>query len=204
MCQGVYQEVGLTPSFELHPLLMNGRDLLTRHNRLSHNPQQGAAEIFFFQRSSSVSSPFRYSNPSNTSASIIDGLTTPTDHSTTSPSAHQSSHHSFAPISNTNTTLVPGSEIRPLGCIPPELDVTAPLQELPFGPSVNDFDPSAPYTSDDFTSFLDSIPLPIHPFSPVYQPLPYLSPDSLFSTSLGHDKTIKCKSAPRASRSGWN
>ena len=31
---------------------------------------------------------------------------------------------------------------------------------------------TGPYDRDDFTSFLDSIPLPSHPFSPTFQPLP--------------------------------
>lgn len=45
-------------------------------------------------------------------------------------------------------------------------------------PALNDsFGGEAPsnlYDGDDFTSFLDSVSLPIHPYSPAYQPLPFL------------------------------
>ncbi|RDW70563.1 uncharacterized protein DSM5745_08074 [Aspergillus mulundensis] len=49
-----------------------------------------------------------------------------------------------------------------------------------------------PYEGDDFTSFLDSIPLPSHPYSPTYQPLPLFPPlqfdsGSEYPSTLGHD-----------------
>ncbi|KAL4963786.1 transcription factor domain-containing protein [Aspergillus stella-maris] len=56
------------------------------------------------------------------------------------------------------------------------------------------------YGGDDFTSFLDSIPLPSHPYSPTYQPLPLFPPlqfdsGSEYPSTFGHDGT----STPRSS-----
>ncbi|KAL4989573.1 fungal-specific transcription factor domain-containing protein [Aspergillus falconensis] len=59
---------------------------------------------------------------------------------------------------------------------------------------------SAPFTEpfplegDDFTSFLDSIPVPSHPYSPTYQPLPLFptlqfESGSEYPSSLGHGGT---------------
>ncbi|KAL4798029.1 fungal-specific transcription factor domain-containing protein [Aspergillus venezuelensis] len=50
------------------------------------------------------------------------------------------------------------------------------------------------YEGDDFTSFLDSIPLPSHPYSPTYQPLPLFPPlqfdsGSEYPSTFGHDNT---------------
>lgn len=50
------------------------------------------------------------------------------------------------------------------------------------------------YEGDDFTSFLDSIPLPSHPYSPTYQPLPLFPPlqfdsGAEYPSALGHDGT---------------
>ncbi|KAJ0414441.1 fungal-specific transcription factor domain-containing protein [Aspergillus carlsbadensis] len=50
------------------------------------------------------------------------------------------------------------------------------------------------YEGDDFTSFLDSIPLPSHPYSPTYQPLPLFPPlqfdsGSEYPSTIGHDGT---------------
>ncbi|KAL4806830.1 fungal-specific transcription factor domain-containing protein [Aspergillus unguis] len=48
------------------------------------------------------------------------------------------------------------------------------------------------YEGDDFTSFLDSIPLPSHPYSPTYQPLPLFPPlqfdsGSEYPSTVGHE-----------------
>ena len=54
-------------------------------------------------------------------------------------------------------------------------------QEPPaaLGDSFSGLGPATMYDGDDFTSFLDSISLPNHPFSPAYQPLPFFP---LFNT----------------------
>jgi hypothetical protein len=41
--------------------------------------------------------------------------------------------------------------------------------------------------ANDFTSFIDSIPIPTHPFSPTYQPLPAFFSDWTFSTPSSHE-----------------
>ena len=56
---------------------------------------------------------------------------------------------------------------------------TTPLQAPDFGYSMNGITPGS-YDGNDFTSFLDSVPLPSHPFSPAFQPLP-LFPSVQFS-----------------------
>ncbi|OJI96598.1 hypothetical protein ASPVEDRAFT_78364 [Aspergillus versicolor CBS 583.65] len=53
------------------------------------------------------------------------------------------------------------------------------------------FSESFAYEGDDFTSFLDSIPLPSHPYSPTYQPLPLFPPlqfdsGAEYPSTLGH------------------
>lgn len=48
-----------------------------------------------------------------------------------------------------------------------------------FGYSIGNFAPGS-YEGNDFTSFLDSVPLPSHPFSPAFQPLPFF-PSMQFS-----------------------
>ena len=42
----------------------------------------------------------------------------------------------------------------------------------PFNEAFSEFGPSTTYDGDDFTSFLDSIPLPSHAYDPPFQPLP--------------------------------
>ncbi|KAE8154630.1 C2H2 transcription factor [Aspergillus avenaceus] len=50
-----------------------------------------------------------------------------------------------------------------------------PAEASGFSEPFTGFAPAA-YDGDDFTSFLDSIPLPSHPYSPSYQPLPLFPP----------------------------
>lgn len=50
-----------------------------------------------------------------------------------------------------------------------------PLQGPEFGYPMGGF-PAGAYEDNDFTSFLDSVPLPSHPFSPAFQPLPLFPP----------------------------
>ncbi|KAL4928622.1 transcription factor domain-containing protein [Aspergillus undulatus] len=67
-------------------------------------------------------------------------------------------------------------------------------EPFPAAPAVEETPFSEPfvYEGDDFTSFLDSIPLPSHPYSPTYQPLPLFPPlqfdsGSEYPSTLGHD-----------------
>ncbi|KAL4907246.1 fungal-specific transcription factor domain-containing protein [Aspergillus multicolor] len=64
-----------------------------------------------------------------------------------------------------------------------------------------------PYEGDDFTSFLDSIPLPSHPYSPTYQPLPLFPPlqfdsGSEYPSTIGHDGGAATPSRPVLPRHG--
>lgn len=62
-------------------------------------------------------------------------------------------------------------------------------EDIPLGSSLVEFEPLAPYYGDDFTSFMDSVPIPSHPFSPIYQPLPtfFLFPGLSFPTPVSYE-----------------
>ncbi|OKP13017.1 hypothetical protein PENSUB_1117 [Penicillium subrubescens] len=71
----------------------------------------------------------------------------------------------------------------------PETPSAAPPTPLPgpeFGYSLGGFTGS--YEGNDFTSFLDSVPLPSHPFSPAFQPLP-LFPPLTYSPVTDYDQS---------------
>lgn len=70
---------------------------------------------------------------------------------------------------------------------------TTPLQAPDFGYSMNGITPGS-YDGNDFTSFLDSVPLPSHPFSPAFQPLP-LFPSVQFSPVPDYEQTSERDSA---------
>ncbi|KAA8651219.1 transcription factor domain-containing protein [Aspergillus tanneri] len=74
----------------------------------------------------------------------------------------------------------------------------APSETTTFGESFTGFGASASYDGDDFTSFLDSIPLPSHPFSPSYQPLP-LFPALQFDSTPVYDQSNKDRDRDAAS-----
>ncbi|KGO42867.1 Transcription factor, fungi [Penicillium expansum] len=57
----------------------------------------------------------------------------------------------------------------------PSVGPTTPSPAPDFGYALGGFGPGS-YHGHDFTSFLDSVPLPNHPFSPAYQPLPLFPP----------------------------
>lgn len=66
--------------------------------------------------------------------------------------------------------------------VPPQAHVADALSELgptesSMGESIGDYSSNMVYgDGDDFTSFFDSIPLPSHPYSSTYQPLPVFLP----------------------------
>lgn len=62
-----------------------------------------------------------------------------------------------------------------------------PLSGSDFGYSLGAIPPAA-YEANDFTSFLDTVPLPSHPFSPAFQPLP-LFPPLQFSPVTEYDQS---------------
>lgn len=52
---------------------------------------------------------------------------------------------------------------------------------------IHQLDTEVGSTAHDFTSFIDSIPIPTHPFSPTYQPLPTFFSDWSFPTPSSHE-----------------
>lgn len=72
-------------------------------------------------------------------------------------------------------------------------DITSPGLSLnhSLNFSVND-DTLAGFTSgvmDDFTSFMDSVPIPTHPFSPIYEPVPFFVQDSGLPSPISFDRS---------------
>jgi hypothetical protein len=86
----------------------------------------------------------------------------------------------------------------------PTAGPTTPIPGSDFGYTLGGFMPAS-YHGHDFTSFLDSVSLPSHPFSPAYQPLP-LFPPLQFSpvpeydqSSVKGDPTENTPSTPSSS-----
>lgn len=69
----------------------------------------------------------------------------------------------------------------------PSAAPTTPLPESDFGYSLSGIPPGS-FEGNDFTSFLDSVPLPSHPFSPAFQPLP-LFPSLPFSPATDYEQS---------------
>ena len=71
----------------------------------------------------------------------------------------------------------------------PSVGSTTPLPAPDFGYSLANISTEG-YSGNDFTSFLDSVPLPNHPFSPAFQPLPLFPPPSLqFPSIAGYEQS---------------
>ncbi|KAJ5083994.1 hypothetical protein NUU61_008573 [Penicillium alfredii] len=134
------------------------KDLLARHERLAHNP--AASPASHLTQSPSPAHP------------IPDGLDTlaavVTNHAHSNHHTPPGSREQFPPLSTVHRTPMIGT---PLPSDTPSAGPTTPE----FGYSLGDI-PAHSYEANDFTSFLDSVPLPSHPFSPAYQPLPLFPP----------------------------
>ncbi|KAL2868895.1 transcription factor domain-containing protein [Aspergillus lucknowensis] len=108
------------------------------------------------------------SNPTTSSQQTFEGLNV---------LASAVADHPFPPTARADPNLLHAAQ----GPFP-----TAPATEpTPFSEPFG-------YEGDDFTSFLDSIPLPSHPYSPTYQPLPLFPPlqfdsGSEYPSNLGND-----------------
>ncbi|PWY67915.1 C2H2 transcription factor [Aspergillus heteromorphus CBS 117.55] len=154
------------------PKSFTRKDLLARHERLAH----GAAPAHGPASSPASASPQVQFEGLNVLASAV------TDHP-----------------SSASTSTLPGTQPLlpgPPGPYPPQLAPTVghpiatpnppgPGPPVPTGfsePFVG-YGPVTSYDGDDFTTFLDSIPLPSHPFSPTYQPLPLFPAFHFDSTS---------------------
>ncbi|KAL4866900.1 hypothetical protein BDV12DRAFT_129294 [Aspergillus spectabilis] len=121
---------------------------------------------------------------------------------------HERLAHSSSPVAQTpepNGTASTQREfdgLNVLACavVDHQFPSTGEVEQNPF-PATHETFPTAPapepapfsepfaYEGDDFTSFLDSIPLPSHPYSPTYQPLP-LFPPLQFDSGSEYPSTI--------------
>ncbi|KAF5858563.1 hypothetical protein ETB97_004247 [Aspergillus alliaceus] len=126
------------------PKSFTRKDLLARHERLSHSsPTSGVGQDA--------------ATPPSASRQMFDGLNMLAS-AVTDPSV---SSASYSLLSAGSASFAP----RP-----------NPTDEGPessgFSEPFSGFGPTIPTDGEDFTSFFDSIPLPSHPYSPSYQPLP--------------------------------
>ncbi|KAI2794720.1 hypothetical protein POX_a01321 [Penicillium oxalicum] len=166
-------------------------DLLARHERLSHAPE-----------GSSTAGDMTQTPPS--AHPNLDGLDTlasvVTDHAQMSRSMLSNSSPHFPGGPSTHPTPMAGVRLAN-----PETPSAAPPTPLPgpdFGYAFGGF--TGPYEGNDFTSFLDSVPLPSHPFSPAFQPLPLFpslaySPVTDFDQSSDRGQTSETTSTPSSS-----
>ncbi|KAJ5168455.1 uncharacterized protein N7482_004049 [Penicillium canariense] len=144
------------------PKAFTRKDLLVRHERLAHQPEASPG-------SNQTQTP----SPAHP---ILDGLDTlasvVTNHARTNRRAPSRRSPHFADGLPAHRTPVVVAQLPN-----PETPSAAPPTPLPasdFGYSLSGLPGS--YEGNDFTSFLDSVPLPSHPFSPAFQPLPLFPP----------------------------
>ncbi|PYH95723.1 C2H2 transcription factor [Aspergillus ellipticus CBS 707.79] len=157
------------------PKSFTRKDLLARHERLAHGAAHGPA-----------------SSPPSASPQVFDGLNVLASAVTDHP---------------TSTTISdPPPLLQAPGSFPPQLAATVghPIANNPPGPVSAEpagfsepfvgYGPPTSYDGDDFTTFLDSIPLPSHPYSPTYQPLP-LFPAFHFDSASEYSQPVEKTSA---------
>ncbi|RAH41561.1 transcription factor domain-containing protein [Aspergillus brunneoviolaceus CBS 621.78] len=141
------------------PKSFTRKDLLARHERLAHSsPALDATPT---------------SSPQPASPQVFDGLNvlaSAVAGRPLSPTPRQGQ-----PI----TTASPASFPVPLADTVPghtvansQAAAAAPPEAPGFTEPFTSYGQSISHDGDDFTTFLDSIPLPSHPYSPTYQPLP--------------------------------
>lgn len=135
---------------------------MARHERLSHQPGD-----------SPTSNQTQTPSPTHT---VMDGLDTlasvVADHARTDHRVLSGSSPQFNEGLSVHRTPMTRARLAN-----PDTPSTVPPIPLPgpdFGYSLSGFPGS--YDGNDFTSFLDSVPLPSHPFSPAFQPLPLFPP----------------------------
>ncbi|KAB8222407.1 hypothetical protein BDV33DRAFT_229501 [Aspergillus novoparasiticus] len=151
------------------PKSFTRKDLLARHERLSHSsPTSGVAQDA--------------TTPPPSSHQMFNGL---------NMLASAVTNHSVDSTSQGNHGLLSG------GPAPFSAQATPTAESSGFSEPFSGFGPSTAYDGEDFTSFLDSIPLPSHPYSPSYQPLP-LFPPFHFDTPPVYDQPQKDNPAESA------
>ncbi|TPR10944.1 WD domain, G-beta repeat family protein [Aspergillus niger] len=158
------------------PKSFTRKDLLARHERLAHSdaaPGQGTAS------SPSVASPQDFDGLNVLASAVTDH---PTPATIPGPQALlPGAHEQFTPGLAASVQGHPIATSNPSGQGPPgSTGFTEPF--VGYGPANS-------YDGDDFTTFLDSIPLPSHPFSPTYQPLP-LFPTFHFDSASEYSQPV--------------
>jgi hypothetical protein len=152
------------------------KDLLTRHDRLVHNAQDvatptiGTSRVLSFPKQGDKES----TNFTPAFGRLIHDHIVATDHHDAATSLQQLKGSLLTPELTETPHPGPGVSVDSFG------------EEFEYIPSANDFDHPGVQLVDDFASFLDSISIPVNPFSPTYQPLPYFSPDERYNTSNGY------------------
>ncbi|KAJ5700876.1 hypothetical protein N7493_011922 [Penicillium malachiteum] len=159
------------------PKAFTRKDLLARHERLAH--QQGTSPAASSHQTVSPSPAHLTVDGLGTLASVV------TDHAHSmdqSPSLRHGQYSATMPVHR--GSMVDSQLSHPGNSTP---GPTTPLQGSDFAYPMSGI-PSGVYEGNDFTSFLDSVPLPSHPFSPAFQPLP-LFPPVQFSPGPEYEQT---------------
>ncbi|KAJ5720564.1 uncharacterized protein N7483_008498 [Penicillium malachiteum] len=159
------------------PKAFTRKDLLARHERLAH--QAGTSPAASSHQTVSPSPAHPTVDGLGTLASVV------TDHA---HSIHQSPslrHGQYSATMPVHRGSMVGSQLSHPGNSP--AGPTTPLQGSDFAYPMSGI-PTGIYEGNDFTSFLDSVPLPSHPFSPAFQPLP-LFPPLQFSPGPEYEQT---------------
>lgn len=174
------------------------RDLLTRHERLSHSSPSGNHDTENGDHPTPApSAPDHVLDGLNILASAVADrtVTAPTRGPPRGPfqhplSASQGTFSSGRPATADQTPLA-GHPIQSAHS-PGTAEATV------FGETLSGYTTSNAYDGDDFTSFLDSIPLPSHPYSPTYQPLPVFPAWNFDSTSDYDNSVVRTGTADAA------
>lgn len=179
MSQIIHPKVRNTPALMLI-MTDQARDLLARHERLAHSSESANVGTV----SSSPPSSHRMLDGLNMLASAV------TDYpSVTGPSVSQQESQLLSGSQPFTPHLTPTVSGTPNPGTQEQAGFTEPFAG---------FGAPTTYDGDDFTSFLDSIPLPSHPYSPTYQPLP-LFPTFNFDTQSVYDQSAERRNVPETS-----
>ncbi|KAJ5616698.1 hypothetical protein N7537_001812 [Penicillium hordei] len=155
------------------PKAFTRKDLLARHERLSHNPD-----------ASPTSNQTHTPSPANPpTLEGLDSLASVVPNHAQSNRTLQRPDDHYPELSGVHRPML-GQLANTDG---PSAGPTTPSPAPDFGYALGGYGPGS-YHGHDFTSFLDSIPLPNHPFSPAYQPLP-LFPPLQFSPVPDYDQS---------------
>ncbi|RAL12907.1 transcription factor domain-containing protein [Aspergillus homomorphus CBS 101889] len=160
------------------PKSFTRKDLLARHERLAHSspaldatptnsPQSASPQVF---------------DGLNVLASAVAGRPLSPSPQGSQP-VNTSSPASFPTVLPDTVLGHTVSNSQSAAAVPSE----APGFSEPFA----SYGQSISHDGDDFTTFLDSIPLPSHPYSPTYQPLPLFPAFHFYPTTSDYDHAVE-------------